>query len=123
MCGTGKLSLSSETSTLLTYDRVTIGQTNDLASVKNVKVIEDTYAKQDFPQDASTTAFTSTSWYWRQRDLKLGVEDEQTKSVPEGSEPESSMPEASDPKASDPKASDAKASEPRKTLDLTCSAK
>ena len=113
MCGTGKLSLSSKTPILLTCDRVTIGQTNDLASVKNVKVIEDTYAKQDFPQDVSTTAFTSTSWYWRRRDLKLGVEDEQTESVPEGSEPECNDPMASDPKAS----------EPRKTLDLNSSAK
>ncbi|KFH41585.1 hypothetical protein ACRE_076920 [Hapsidospora chrysogenum ATCC 11550] len=50
------------------WDWVTLGQTSELASVQNVKVIEETYAKREFPQDASSTAFSSTSWYWRRPD-------------------------------------------------------
>lgn len=41
-----------------------MGQSDDLA---NIKTMEETYTKLRCPQDASTTAFTSTSIYWRPR--------------------------------------------------------
>ncbi|KAF4119946.1 SRR1 [Geosmithia morbida] len=48
------------------WDWVTFGKTeNDIVCTSNVKIMENTYSKRKFPQDASTTAFTSTSFYWR----------------------------------------------------------
>ncbi|KAH7308718.1 hypothetical protein B0I35DRAFT_483239 [Stachybotrys elegans] len=44
------------------WDQVTLTQTDDL---ENLKHMETSYTKTPFPEDSSTTAFSSTSIYWQ----------------------------------------------------------
>lgn len=86
--------------------RVTVEKSDDL---KNLEIMENTHLKAAFPQDPSSTAFSSTSIYFRPRSSDERNDSRDAKEAEDEPEQEKDEPRES-PVQDTQEASDAKAS-------------